>query len=80
VQDIGWRYLLDTLNVAVPVRSPAQAAEVAAAAVAAGGQDADGHPGRCCNWNWPSTRRAPAVGSGQLDLEIRTLIIVDDPG
>jgi 4a-hydroxytetrahydrobiopterin dehydratase len=43
VQDIGWRYLLDTLAVAVPVRSLAQAAEAAAAAVAAGGADADGH-------------------------------------
>ena len=43
VQDIGWRYLLDTLAVAVPVRSLAQAAEVAAAAVAAGGENADGH-------------------------------------
>ena len=43
VQDIGWRYLLDALAVAVPVRSVAQASEVAAAAVAAAGADADGH-------------------------------------
>jgi len=43
VQDIGWRYLLGTLAVAVPVRSLAQAAAVATAAVAACGDDADGH-------------------------------------
>ncbi len=43
VQDIGWRYLLARLAVAVPVRSLAQASEVAAAAVAASGADADGH-------------------------------------
>jgi 4a-hydroxytetrahydrobiopterin dehydratase len=43
VADIGWRYLLGTLAVSVPVRSLAQASEVAAAAVAASGQDADGH-------------------------------------
>jgi 4a-hydroxytetrahydrobiopterin dehydratase len=43
VQDIGWRYLLATLTVSVPVRSLAQASEVAAAAVAASGADADGH-------------------------------------
>jgi 4a-hydroxytetrahydrobiopterin dehydratase len=42
VQDIGWRYLLDTLAAAVPVRSLAQASEVAAAAVAAAGADAEG--------------------------------------
>src|SRR5580698_7234122 len=40
---IGWRYLLDTLAVSVPVRSLAQASEAAAAAVAASGPDADGH-------------------------------------
>ena len=40
---IGWRYLLDVLAVSVPVRSLAQASEVAAAAVAACGPDADGH-------------------------------------
>jgi 4a-hydroxytetrahydrobiopterin dehydratase len=43
VADIGWRYLLGTLAVSVPVRSLAQAGEVAAAAIAASGQDADGH-------------------------------------
>jgi 4a-hydroxytetrahydrobiopterin dehydratase len=43
VQDIGWRYLLRTLAVSVPVRSLAQASEVAAAAVAARGEDADSH-------------------------------------
>ena len=43
VQDTGWRYLLGTLAVAVPVTSLAQATEVAAAAVAACGADADGH-------------------------------------
>ena len=40
---IGWRYLLGTLAVSVAVLSLAQASEVAAAAVAASGQDADGH-------------------------------------
>jgi 4a-hydroxytetrahydrobiopterin dehydratase len=43
VADVGWRYLLGTLAVSVPVRSLAQASEVAAAAVAACGQDADAH-------------------------------------
>jgi 4a-hydroxytetrahydrobiopterin dehydratase len=43
VADIGWRYLLGTLRVSVPVRSLAQASEVAAAAVAAAGPDADDH-------------------------------------
>jgi 4a-hydroxytetrahydrobiopterin dehydratase len=43
VADIGWRYLLGTLAVSVPVQSLAQGSEVAAAAVAASGQDADGH-------------------------------------
>ena len=40
---IGWRYLLGVLAVSVPVRSLAQASEVAAAAVAACENDADGH-------------------------------------
>jgi len=43
VEAIGWRYLLETLSVSVPVESMAQASEVAAAAVEAGGDDADGH-------------------------------------
>jgi 4a-hydroxytetrahydrobiopterin dehydratase len=43
VADIGWRYLLDDLAVSVPVQSLAQGSAVAAAAVAAGGADADGH-------------------------------------
>jgi 4a-hydroxytetrahydrobiopterin dehydratase len=43
VADIGWRYLLGELAVSVPVRSLAQGSAVAAAAVAAGGADADGH-------------------------------------
>src|SRR5215469_7778966 len=43
VQGIGWRYLLGTLCASIPVRSLAQAGEVAAAAVAAAGPDADGH-------------------------------------
>jgi len=43
VAGIGWRYLLSALGAAVPVRSPAQAGEVAAAAIAAAGQDADAH-------------------------------------
>ena len=41
--DIGWRYLLGGLAASVPVRSLAQASEVAAAAVAACGPDADAH-------------------------------------
>jgi 4a-hydroxytetrahydrobiopterin dehydratase len=45
VADIGWRYLLGNIAVSVPVRSLAQGAEVASAAVAAGGADADGHLG-----------------------------------
>lgn len=43
VAGIGWRYLLGTLAVSVPVRSLVQASEAAAAAVAASGPDADGH-------------------------------------
>ena len=43
VADIGWRYLLGSLRVSVPVRSLAQASEVAAAAVAAAGPDAEDH-------------------------------------
>jgi 4a-hydroxytetrahydrobiopterin dehydratase len=43
VAGIGWRYLLGTLAASVPVRSMTQASEVAAAAVAACGRDADGH-------------------------------------
>jgi pterin-4a-carbinolamine dehydratase len=43
VADIGWRYLLGVLAVSVPVRSLAQAGEVAAAAVAACAPDADDH-------------------------------------
>ncbi|MEU9715044.1 VOC family protein [Streptomyces sp. NPDC047976] len=43
VGDQGWRLLLGTLRTSVPVGSLAVAAEVAAAAVAACGDDADGH-------------------------------------
>jgi 4a-hydroxytetrahydrobiopterin dehydratase len=43
VADIGWRYLLGELAVSVPVRSLAQGSAMAAAAIAAGGADADGH-------------------------------------
>jgi len=43
VADIGWRYLLRDLAVSVPVRSLAHGSAVAAAAVAAGGAEADGH-------------------------------------
>jgi 4a-hydroxytetrahydrobiopterin dehydratase len=43
VRDIGWRYLLGTLALSVPVRSLTQAAEVASAALTASGADADGH-------------------------------------
>ena len=43
VADIGWRYLLGDLAVSVPVRSLAQGGALAAAAIAAGAADADGH-------------------------------------
>jgi 4a-hydroxytetrahydrobiopterin dehydratase len=43
VQSIGWRYLLSTLNVSVPIQSLTQGIEVATVAVAASGEDADGH-------------------------------------
>ena len=43
VADVGWRYLLGELAASVPVRSLAQGSAVAAAAVSAGGADADGH-------------------------------------
>jgi 4a-hydroxytetrahydrobiopterin dehydratase len=43
VSDQGWRYVLSTLRTSVPVRSLAQAAEVAARTVAACGDDADRH-------------------------------------
>ena len=43
VRDLGWRFLLGTLALSVPVRSLAQADEVASAALAAGGADADAH-------------------------------------
>jgi 4a-hydroxytetrahydrobiopterin dehydratase len=43
VRDIGWRYLLGTLALSVPVPSLAQAGEVASAALTASGTDADGH-------------------------------------
>jgi 4a-hydroxytetrahydrobiopterin dehydratase len=42
VQAIGWRYLLGTLMVSVPVGSLAQAAEVAACAAEACAEHADG--------------------------------------
>ena len=43
VSESGWRYLLGTLRASVPVQSLAQAAQVAAGAVAAAGADADQH-------------------------------------
>jgi 4a-hydroxytetrahydrobiopterin dehydratase len=43
VEAIGWRYLLGALCISVPVGSMGQGCEVAVAAVAAGGEDADGH-------------------------------------
>jgi len=43
VEIIRWRYLLGTLCVSVPVGSMAQGCDVAAAAVVAAGEDADGH-------------------------------------
>jgi 4a-hydroxytetrahydrobiopterin dehydratase len=43
VEDIGWRYLLGALNVSVPVRSLAEASQVAAAVAGAVGAEGDGH-------------------------------------
>ena len=43
VGEQGWRFLLGTLRASVPVRSLAQGVEVATSAVAACGDDADGH-------------------------------------
>ena len=43
VGDQGWRFLLGTLRTSVPVASLAEAARVAARAVEASGDDADGH-------------------------------------
>jgi 4a-hydroxytetrahydrobiopterin dehydratase len=43
VEDVGWRYLLDTLATSVPVTSLSDAGSVAAAAIEACGHDADGH-------------------------------------
>jgi 4a-hydroxytetrahydrobiopterin dehydratase len=40
---IGWRYLLGSLTVAIPVRSMTEAVHVAATAVSAAGEHADGH-------------------------------------
>lgn len=40
---LGWRYLLDTLATSVPVASLAEAGRVAGAAIAACGEEADGH-------------------------------------
>ena len=43
VNDIGWRFLLGTLCASVPAESLSHASDVAAAAVAASGPEADGH-------------------------------------
>jgi len=43
VESIGWRYLLGTLRVSVPVQSLAQAIEVAAAALTLNCKDMDDH-------------------------------------
>jgi 4a-hydroxytetrahydrobiopterin dehydratase len=43
VADLGWRYLLGTLCLSVPVGSLAQACAVAGTAAAAAGPDADAH-------------------------------------
>ena len=43
IQATGWRYLLGTLALSVPVHSLAQASEAAAGILAAAGPDADGH-------------------------------------
>src|SRR5258705_13503885 len=45
VRDIGWRDLLGTLALSVPVRSLAQAGEVASAALTPSGTDPDRHLG-----------------------------------
>jgi 4a-hydroxytetrahydrobiopterin dehydratase len=43
VEALGWRYLLGTLSLSVPVRSLSDAGGVAAAAISATGEQADGH-------------------------------------
>jgi 4a-hydroxytetrahydrobiopterin dehydratase len=43
VESLGWRYLLGSLDAAVPVASMTAAATLAAAVVTACGSDADGH-------------------------------------
>lgn len=43
VSELGWRFLLGALRASVPVRSLAEASDVAARAVAACGDDADQH-------------------------------------
>ena len=43
VSELGWRYLLGTLRMSVPVQTLVEASELAAAAVAACGADADQH-------------------------------------
>jgi 4a-hydroxytetrahydrobiopterin dehydratase len=43
VSELGWRYLLGTLRMSVPVQTLVEASELVAAAVAACGADADQH-------------------------------------
>jgi 4a-hydroxytetrahydrobiopterin dehydratase len=43
VEALGWRYLLGTLSLSVPVRSLSDGAGVAAAAISVTGEQADGH-------------------------------------
>ena len=43
VEDLGWRYLLGTLNLSVPVGTLSEATEVARAVVQAAAEDGDGH-------------------------------------
>ena len=43
VEALGWRYLLGTLGLSVPVASLAEGSRVVAAVVAAGGEDVDDH-------------------------------------
>jgi len=60
----AWRYLLGTLVTSVPVDSVAQALEVAQAAVAACGQDADGH-------------LRVDLRSGRVELSLQTAVLAD---
>jgi 4a-hydroxytetrahydrobiopterin dehydratase len=62
VTDLGWRYILGVLCAHVPVTSLARAADLAARAAAAAGEDADGHL-------WMDVRR------DRLVLRVQTLAL-----